>query len=70
MDKQTTIEYLKKASANLAEARSLLEEIHGEYAMMEEENMPFEILDGISYDWLTMVEQVEGEIDDMIDDKI
>ena len=38
--------------------------------MMEEENMPFEILDGISYDWLTMVEQVEGEIDDMIEDKI
>lgn len=70
MDKQTTIEYLKKASANLAEARALLEEIHGEYAMMEEENMPFEILDGISYDWLTAVEQVEGEIDDMIEDKI
>jgi hypothetical protein len=59
MDKQTTIEYLKKASANWQrrgssrrDPRRVRDDGGG--------NMPFEILDGISYDWLTMVEQVEA----------
>lgn len=68
MDKKQTFEYLRKASANLAEARALLEEIQGEYSQMDESQMPIEDLDAIVYDWLCLVESVEGDIDDLLGD--